>query len=119
MCPKPETRATVPSVTDLEPLEQLTLALVRLTAWRGDPLDRQDGLSPIRSWRGYSFKALRRLSDAGLLVDKPGARTLELSNEGCAAADGLLNDLGVTPPEIPVRPLPARPATDPAAARVA
>lgn len=89
--------------TDIGPIEQLTLALARLTAWAttkdmdGRPADRK-----VRSWKGYQFKALKRLSDAGLLVDKPGARTLMLTEEGEKAADALLRDLGIEPPEVPV-----------------
>jgi hypothetical protein len=86
---------------DLGEIERLTLALIRQTAWRDEPAPWPDpGVvvpEQARSWKGYAFWALRRLSDAGLILERYGTRTVSLTPEGRAFAERALVDLGLTP----------------------
>lgn len=88
---------------DLNLVECLTLALLRATAWKNDPKDRPNGLDLTRSWKGYSFAAMRKLNDHGLVVDKPGSTPVTMTPAGVAMAEEVLAALGFTVPEIPVR----------------
>jgi len=82
------------SAEDLGEIERLTLALIRLTAWKSNPEDRDDGQTFTRSWKGYSFWALARLSDAGLIRYKSDYKTVLLTDEGVEKAEEALGSMG-------------------------
>lgn len=93
---------------DLGSLERLTLALMRLSAWKTDAVDRDDGRVFVRSWKGYSFYALGRLADAGLIRYKPDYKTVLLTEEGQAFSEASLTKLGLDAAPLETRGLPAR-----------
>ncbi len=93
---------------DLGTIERLTLALMRLSAWKSDPADRDDGRVFVRSWKGYSFYALGRLADAGLIRYKADYKTVLLTEEGQAFSEAALAKIGVDAAPLETRGLPAR-----------
>lgn len=98
-----------PSVS-LGNVERLTLALMRLTAWREDAPDLKPGWQPrVRSWKGYAFYALKGLADHGMADDNPDRKTVVLSPAGVEAAEAFLRTIGMAPRDLQTRSLPPRP----------
>lgn len=76
----------------------LTLLLIALNAWR-----EQDGW---RAWKGFDFDVLIQLASKGLVDDRPGRKSLWLTDAGIAEAQRLAADYGIdlpslAPPEVP------------------
>ncbi len=108
------------SPDELGPAERLTLALARLGAWKEDPADLKPGWQPrVRSWKGYAFWCLKRLADAGMILDKSGAKTMVLTADGLELAEDFLTGIGVAPRALQTRALPPRPAPEAEAAHAA
>jgi hypothetical protein len=100
-------RAMLPPA-DLGSIERLTLALMRLTAWKSDAADREDGRVYVRSWKGYSFWALGRLADAGLIRYKSDYKTVLLTDAGQTFSERSLETLGLASTPLETRGLPTR-----------
>jgi hypothetical protein len=99
---------------ELGPAERLTLGLARLTAWKEDPADLKAGWTPrVRSWKGYAFWCLKRLSDAGMIQDRNGTKTLVLTDDGLEFAEQFLTEVGIAPRALQTRALPPRPPASP------
>jgi hypothetical protein len=96
--------------SELGALERLTMAVIRLSAWKSDPAARDDGRSYVRSWKGYSFWALGRLADAGLIRTKADYKTVLLTDEGRAFSEASLTKLGVPAGPLEIRGMPKRKA---------
>lgn len=84
-----------------ERVEELTLMLMYLTAWRDEvkvgPLGEDDELVELalRSWKGYQFEVLDRFNEAGLTLGSKRAKSVHLTDDGVEQARDLLEEYGI------------------------
>ncbi|MBK5253347.1 MAG: transposase [Peptostreptococcaceae bacterium] len=74
-----------------EKIKELTLMLLYLTSWK----ESECGMIYDRSWKGYNFELLKKLSDEDLIIDSKKSKSVAITNEGIAKAKQLLDLYGL------------------------
>jgi len=60
-------------------IEELTLLLLYLTSWE----ETEDVIeATLRSWKGYPFEVLNKLTDDDLIIDSKRAKSIYFTKEG-------------------------------------
>ncbi|MBE6034110.1 MAG: transposase [Clostridiales bacterium] len=72
-------------------IEELTLMLLYLTSWK------ERGMEDAypRSWKGYDFDILNRLSEKEMVVDGKRSKSVGITDDGVAKAKELLMKYGI------------------------
>lgn len=77
---------------DWEKVEKMTLALMYLTTF-------EEGHGEVRSWKGHSWDALKRLHERGWIGNPVGkAKSVHLSEDGARKSRELFEQYFVGPP---------------------
>ena len=71
---------------DEELIEELTLSLIALTAWKEDV----HGEDITRAWKGYDFNILDGLTEKGYISGSKKSKSVILTDEGRRKADQLI-----------------------------
>ena len=71
---------------DEELIEELTLLLIALTAWR----ENVHGEDIMRAWKGYGFDILDDLTEKGWISGSNKSKSVILTDEGKKKADQLI-----------------------------
>ena len=70
-----------------EKIKELTLMLLYLTSLK----ESEFGEKYNRSWKGYNFNALNKLSEDDFIVDNKRAKSIIFTDEGIKKAEELLS----------------------------
>jgi len=73
-----------------EQLEDLTLLMIFLQSWKEKLFD---GTEILRAWKGYDFNVLNKLNDKEFVNDKPGNKSLYLTEKGIKKSKEILSKI--------------------------
>ena len=73
-----------------EQLEDLTLLMIFLQSWKEKIVD---GTEILRAWKGYDFNILNKLNEKKLVNDRPGNKSLYLTEEGIKKSKEILSKI--------------------------
>ena len=73
-------------------VKELTMVLLYLTSWKEEGFANEVWL---RSWKGYNFDILNKLSDEELISDEKRSKSVVLTPEGEAYVKTLLQKYGI------------------------
>lgn len=74
-----------------ETIKELTLMLLYLTSWE----ENEFGMTYNRSWKGYNFDILNKLSEEDFITDSKKSKSIGITDEKIARAKKLLNKFGI------------------------
>jgi len=72
-------------------IKELTLMLLYLTSWE----ENDFGMKYNRSWKGYNFDILNKLSEEECIADSKKSKSVGITEDGIAKAKELLIKYGI------------------------